>query len=289
MAKLFGKKENFNVSGPHRSLETAYKNSISNMLLIVAFTVVNIVLLIVNADTYFLFSAFIPYLLADYAMYFGGKYPPEYYELMGETEVYADNTFFAVALTLAFVTAAVYLICWLAARKKKLGGIIAALVFFIIDTVVMFLFLGFDMSIIVDVIMHGFVIVCLVNAIINFKKIKAMPAEAEMLVAEEDESINTELPLADSPVLRMADTEVKSRTLLEADHMGQNIVYRRVKTVNELVINGRVYDEYEALVEHPHSLVARVNGHDYEACIEGIGIMKIIADGEVLVKKLRVV
>ena len=43
--------------------------------------------------------------------------------------------------------------------------------------------------------------------------------------------------------LRRADYSVKSKTLLEATAEGYRICYRRVKSVNELVINGIVYDE----------------------------------------------
>lgn len=46
-----------------------------------------------------------------------------------------------------------------------------------------------------------------------------------------------------SAVIRYADTTVKSRILLQANIQEYKICYRRVKSVNELVINGRVYDE----------------------------------------------
>ena len=56
-------------------LENKYKSSLSNLLLVMAFTAINIVLLVTNADTYFLFSAFIPYLCVDTGMYLCGMYP----------------------------------------------------------------------------------------------------------------------------------------------------------------------------------------------------------------------
>ena len=43
------------------NLESKYNKSIANLLLVVIFTVINIVLLVLNANSYFLFSAFIPY------------------------------------------------------------------------------------------------------------------------------------------------------------------------------------------------------------------------------------
>ena len=81
-------------------LENKYKSSLSNLLLVMAFTAINIVLLVTNADTYFLFSAFIPYLCVDTGMYLCGMYPQEYY--VGD-EVFLDKSFFAVMIAVAIV------------------------------------------------------------------------------------------------------------------------------------------------------------------------------------------
>jgi hypothetical protein len=64
MAELFNlkSKERFKPN----NLETKYNSSIANLLLVVVFSAVNIVLLLVNANTYFLFSAFLPYFAVDY-------------------------------------------------------------------------------------------------------------------------------------------------------------------------------------------------------------------------------
>ena len=87
----------------------------------------------------------------------------------------------------------------------------------------------------------------------------------------------------------MADTDVKSKTFLEAEKFGHVIVYRRVKTTNELVVDGRVYDEYVALVEAPHNLVAEIDGHIFEAGMMNPAWSYIKADGEMLTKKIRLV
>ncbi len=65
--------------------------------------------------------------------------------------------------------------------------------------------------------------------------------------------------------IRRADTLCKYKTLLEASVDGYKICYRRVKTVNELVVNGCVYDEYKALIEFDHSLSAKIDGHTIKA------------------------
>ena len=61
--------------------------------------------------------------------------------------------------------------------------------------------------------------------------------------------------------LRRADTTVKHRVLLEATVDGYRICYRRVRKVNELVVNGIVYDEMKAALEFPHDLTVTLDGH----------------------------
>ena len=74
-----------------------------------------------------------------------------------------------------------------------------------------------------------------------------------------------------SQPLRQADRDVKCRVLLEKNVSGYQICYRRVKLVNELVINGMVYDEHKALLEFPHELYAKINGHHIMAGYEEAG------------------
>ncbi len=87
--------------------------------------------------------------------------------------------------------------------------------------------------------------------------------------------------------LRYADETVKSRTLLEARFETYRICYRRVKNVNELVVNGRVYDEYKGILEFEHHLLAMVDGHVIEAGYDADGYSYIQFDGELLEQKKR--
>ncbi len=92
---------------------------------------------------------------------------------------------------------------------------------------------------------------------------------------------------ADSAVMRCADAAVKSRILLEADVKGYKICYRRVKSVNELVINGRVYDEKKGVVEFEHRLCAVIDGHTVEAGYDEDSYSYILFDGELVKRKRR--
>lgn len=269
---------------PKEELENKYKSSLSNLLLVMAFTAINIVLLVTNADTYFLFSAFIPYLCVDTGMYLCGMYPQEYY--VGD-EVFLDKSFFAVMIAVAIVMLLLYLISWIMAKKQKVGWLIFALAIFIADTAAMLVLTEIGADSIIDIVFHGWVIVSLVMGINAHKKMKNLPEEA----AEQEQEVDAnEEPINEnSSVLRMADTDVKSRTLIVGEYEGYHIEVRRVKRTNELVIDGKVYDEYEALAEFAHTLRATVGGKRIEAGFDGTAKMFIYVDGKLVAKKTRLI
>lgn len=101
--------------------------------------------------------------------------------------------------------------------------------------------------------------------------------------------LRPDMDAADTPALRTADTERKSRVLAEATHAGYRICYRRVGRVNELVINDRVYDEHKALVEFEHILLATINGHEIEAGLDADSHSYIAFDGCRIVDKTRLI
>lgn len=285
MANFFGNKSNASTLSEREILEQKYNRSVANLLVVILFSVVNIVLLVAKSDTYFLFSAFIPYLLANYGMYFCGMFPEEYYYDMPETE-FVDTSFLVITLVIAAVIILMYFLCWLFARKKKVGWLIFALVLFSIDTVSMLVLTEFAVESFIDIAFHAWVLFYLISGIVNYSKLKKLPEEELEELGTADGEFAAE-SVTNSSILRMADTDVKARIFLEADALGHHIVYRRVKRVNELVIDGRVYDEYVALAEGAHTLCAYINGHKIEAKFDGAAGMFIFVDGEQIVKKIR--
>ena len=289
---------------PAQTLENQYKSGVSNLLLVVAFTVVNLVLLISNSNRYFLFSAYLPYFIADMGMYLCGRYPAEYY--YGD-EIFYDNSYFIIMLAVAACILLVYVLCWFMAKKKKVGWLIFGLVFFCLDTVAFIVLNGLSSDGIGDIVFHVWVIVYLINGIRNFYKLKRLPAEMPVpdyngsadeaqqgfyspeAGGAEGEAYPVQQAHPGSAILRMADPDVKSRILLEAQAAGHTIVYRRVKRVNELIVDGRVYDEYEALMEMPHTLVAVIDADRIEVVYEASGMIKINVNGETVAKKLRLI
>ena len=167
MSNIFNKKANQNLGA--NTLETKYKSGVGNILLVVIFSLINIILLLTNADTYFLFSAFIPYFTVSLGKYLCGFYPVEYYT-DAENMEFLDPTLFYTTIAVAVVILIVYFICWIFANKKKIGAVVFALVFFIIDTLAMIFVSGFSADSILDIVFHIWVIVYLCIAISTHKK-----------------------------------------------------------------------------------------------------------------------
>ncbi len=267
-------------------LETRYNNSRMNLLLVVAFTAINIVLLVTKSDTYFLFSAFIPYAMVTLGMMLCGMFPEEYYgEDLAGMEFF-DSTVFAVFLGIAIVMVALYLLSWIFSKKNRVGWLVFALVIFAVDTLGMFAVEGFALESIIDIVFHVWVIVSLAVGIRAGGQLKKLPAE-ETNVLEWETTVEEQETVINSGIIRNADLTVKARVLLEADALGHTVTYRRVKRVNELVIDGYVYDELEALIEPAHSLNAVIDGHEIEAGFDGNAHSYLKVDGETVAKKMR--
>ena len=195
MSKLFkNNQQNVNLS-PRQRLENKYNGTKGNLLLVVVFTVINMVLLLTNANTYFLFSAYVPYAVLDLAMFFCGKYPAEYYAEIGEMQ-FLNSTVFYVAVAVAFVIVLLYFVSWLLIKKGKNGWLVFALVFFSFDTAVMFLLNGINTSMLMDILFHAWVIYSLAVGIDAYKKLKKLDAEETEIqsneVSAEIEAVQTE-------------------------------------------------------------------------------------------------
>ncbi len=291
MAKLFNQGVAFT---PRQNYERKYNASRANLLLVVIATAINMFLIVSGSDTYFLFSAFIPYFLTTIGMVRCGLLPPEYYEYPMEDYIFYDKSLFVALLIFAIILTSLYLLAWFMSKKNRVGWLIFALVFFGLDTVGMLIFNGIAADGIIDIVFHAWVIYYLVMGIIAHRKLKYMPEEAPVTGFEAVSAETAEAPEAaaepaqNSSVLRTADKDVKHKILLQKRMFNMDICYRRVKRVNELVINGNVYDEYEALAEQPHTLEARVDGHYIVAAYTGTHSV-ISVDGQQVAKKLRLI
>lgn len=181
MANFFANNNRNEQLSQREMLTNKYMNARHNILLVVAFTLINIILLVTNSNSYFLFSAYIPYVIVDLGMALCGKYPAEYYGGELADLEFLNDTFFVITLVFAAVCLVLYLLSWILCKKPRIGWMIFALVFFCVDTIGMLLIAGISVDMIVDIVFHGWVIVSLSGAVSAYFKLKKLPAEEDVL------------------------------------------------------------------------------------------------------------
>ena len=144
-----------------QQLAVKFGQSRHNILLVVIFTAINIFLLVTNSNSYFLWSAYVPFMLADMGMFYGGMYPDEVYtgDLAGMD--FLGEGYFITMLATACLIVLIYLLCWIFSKKNKVGWMIFALALFGIDTVLLLLMNGINTSMLFDIVFHGWVVISL--------------------------------------------------------------------------------------------------------------------------------
>ncbi|MBQ6717944.1 MAG: hypothetical protein IJN22_03505 [Clostridia bacterium] len=244
----------------------------SNLLLMIILTVVNIVLLAVGADTMLLFSATVPYYVAAFGIF---------------SEI---SQLIVAGLAIAAVILVLYLICWIFS-KKHYGWMIAALVLFILDSIAMIgLYIwAEDFSGILDLVIHIWVLYYLIIGVRFGYKLKNIPPEEAVEYEQSEQIAPTADAQGNSVALRAVQNDIKNRILIDGNYLGHYICYRRAGRVNELVIDGYVYDELEILVETAHVLEATVDGHTIQVGFDGVMHSYIRIDGQRVAKKLRLI
>ncbi len=173
---LFSNKQATNLSERER-LEAKYAAARGNLLLVIAMTLINIVLLMVNADSYFLFSAFIPYYLVMFGMMMCGKFPMEYYLEAGiepEDIIFYDDSFLVTMGIMAAIILILYFLFWLLSKNNNIGWLIAALVFFAVDTFALLLIGGFSVDMILDYLLHAWVLYYLISGVVAHYKLRKL-------------------------------------------------------------------------------------------------------------------
>lgn len=250
-----------------------YNSARVNFLLILVFTVLNIILRLTESGVYFLFSAAMPTYFVDVAMDLGG-----------------GKAVLTVALMFAALSLVFYLIAFIFSKKPRLGWMIAGTLVLLLDTLI--LAVGYVLtSVLIDLFFHIYLFVSQVLGLIAAIHLARLPEEGASMGASVPPVGQTEgvSDIPNSPVLRAADLSARARVLLSAEVNGHGVIYRRVKRTNELVIDGNVYGEYIALAEMPHELSAVIDGHVYAVgLVSGfVGKSYLSVDGNVVLQKTR--
>jgi len=141
-----------------------FNRSRSNLLLVVAFTTINLFLFITGSTISFLFSAIIPRVILMRADALAWSHNNDVLWLGG--------------IVLAFSCVFIYCLCWMMAKRQRVW-ILIALIFFSIDAVVFtyFLFIGlaagiFELFVLIEVAFYGWIMYYLITGTIAWSKLR---------------------------------------------------------------------------------------------------------------------
>lgn len=188
---------------PRQILENKCSSARANLLIVVAFTLINIVLAFTDSSSYFLFSLFIPYMLVLLGAMLTGNLPGAYTATELEIIEFLPNAVFIIMAIVAAAFLAVFVVGWVVTKKKPaIGWIVASLVLASIDTGIFVLLGGISLDTLIDLAFHVWVIVSLAGGISAYKKLKALPPEDEAIettaeVIEEAASEEIEAPASE--------------------------------------------------------------------------------------------
>ena len=147
--------------GQREICQQKYNTARINLLLMIGFTVLNVVLAFTGSDTMMLFSAIVPYVAAGFAT------------------VPVFEPIIVPLIAIAVISIAAYLVCWIFS-KKHYGFMIAALCMFAIDIVaVLFIYMDDFSDGIIDIVFHAWILYYLIIGVINGVKLKKLPEETE--------------------------------------------------------------------------------------------------------------
>ena len=148
--------------GSRGAYEVTYTRSRSNLLVVLGFTLINIILALLGQDSYFLFSAIVPYFVA----------------LVGRTgfEEVGSSAVLIIAGVIALVMLGVYFLFWCMTKRHR-EWMDAATVCFGLDCVGLVLLFGLDVSAIIDYVFHIYVMYYLISGSIAAHKLAKMPPE----------------------------------------------------------------------------------------------------------------
>ena len=191
-----------------------YNGARSNIMLVVVFSLVNVFLLATGSDTYFLFSASIPYYITFFGLMYTGKMPADFYEGAEGFEP-LDGSFFVIAVVLAAVVIGLYALSWFLSKKHGYGWVVFSLIFFVIDTFAMFYLAGFSSDMLFDFVFHIWVVVSLFSGVMAAIKIKDLPEEE--LVAEYQPEVIIENGVEYAPVIPEVESVEIAETAEETE------------------------------------------------------------------------
>lgn len=169
--------------GSRGAYEVTYLKSRANLLWVVVFTLVNVVFSLLGQDSYFLFSASVPYFVSIFGRVL--------FDELGAA------SYLVIAGVIAVLITGLYFLFWLMTKRHR-EWMDAAAVCFGVDCLALIVLIGFDVSMIIDYLFHAYVMYYLVSGSIAAHKLAKMPPEEPVSMDAGIPQIVNETPAEES-------------------------------------------------------------------------------------------
>ena len=255
--KSFKRSSDSNQGAPQIDGAPQYNAARATLLLAIILTAINIFMLTVFKDTtYFVFSFMIPFYLVNTAAYITGKLPAEYYEgSLSDYEFYPASTLY-IAVAIAAVILAVYVIAYVFSSKHRTAFLILALVLFAIDTLgTVYLFYDDYKSVLLTFLFEAFFLYELIRAIRASMKLNRKPNEVRSTAVLDDEESEAYIGYEQFELLPSDGED----TIIRANVYTHALKYRKEKNRYFLNLDGEDVASVKIIwPEAAHALTATV-------------------------------
>lgn len=192
---------------PRRKYQQNYVTARYQIPVVVAFTMINLVLTLLNSGTRFLFSATVPTYVTEYVWVLTGHASPDYYP-GGIPVSVMDSGYLPVALVISFVIIGLYVLCFFLAKKHPSFMIAAGALFAVDCAALLLIYSGSLKEIFFDVLFHVWVMYYFVSAIIAIVKLKRLPPDEPVAAVYADASEQSAVGAEPSKPTDAAEDEV---------------------------------------------------------------------------------
>ena len=142
--------------------DAQYNSARANLGAVVLLSLVNVVLMVLDAGVSFLFSAVLPQVAINYGWYLDAWL--------------GGSTYTVIAYAISALWIGAFALCYYLSKKHP-GWMTAALVLFCLDCLVLvyWIYLGFMMEDVLDIVFHVWILYYLIRGVVAASKRKTMP------------------------------------------------------------------------------------------------------------------
>lgn len=157
--------------------ESNFNKARANLLMMAVLSLVNVILILTNANLSFPFSATFPQIATAFGQ--------------GLAEAGLGTPALVAGIVVALISIGLYVLCWFLCKKYR-GAMVAALILFVLDCLCLIPYLlESPGSMLIDVLFHAWVMYYLIIGVVAYAKLRRLPPEEPLYTPYPDGAMPT--------------------------------------------------------------------------------------------------